>query len=41
MVVYIYKIRVFDEAFNCQNGYDHQTFQGGNMLQETLTHIYA
>ena len=24
-----------------QNAYDHQTFQGGDMLQGDLTHIYA
>ena len=24
-----------------QNAYDHQTFQGGDMLQGALTHIYA
>ena len=27
--------------FNYQNVYDHQTFQGGDMLQGALTHIYA
>ena len=26
---------------NYQNAYDHQTFQGGDMLQGALTHIYA
>ena len=36
-MVHIYKIHVFDEAFS----YDYQTFQGGDMLQGALTHIYA
>ena len=26
---------------NYQNAYDHQTFQGDDMLQGGLTHIYA
>ena len=48
MVVHIYKIRVFDEAFFLSMitklfvmVYDHQTFQDGDMLQGALTHIYA
>ena len=44
MVVHIYKILVFDEAFfspNYQNGYDYETFQGGDMLQGALIHRYA
>ena len=43
MVVHIYKIRDFDEAFflNYQKAYDYQTFEGGDMLQGALTHIYA
>ena len=42
--VHIYKILVFDEAFfprNYQNGYDYQTFQGGDILRGALTHRYA
>ena len=27
--------------FSCQNGYDHQTFQGGEMLRGALTHKYV
>ena len=30
-----------DWLLNYQNAYDHQTFQGGDMLQGALTHIYA
>ena len=44
MVVHIYKIYVFDQAFfplNYQNAYDHQMFQGGDLVQGALTHIYA
>ena len=44
VIVHIYKIPVFDEAFfslNYQNAYDHYTFQGGDMLPRALTHIYA
>ena len=28
-------------SLNYQNAYDHQTFQGDDMLQGALTHIYA
>ena len=31
--------RIF--PLNYQNAYDYQTFQGGDMLQGALTHIYA
>ena len=42
MVVHNYKIRLFDEAFFLlPNAYDHETFQGGDMLQAALTHTYA
>ena len=28
-------------SLNYKNAYDHQTFQGGDMLQGALTHVYA
>ena len=41
-LVHNYKIRLFDEAFFLlPNAYDHETFQGGDMLQAALTHTYA